>query len=148
MLYERGKNFLNPKSKHPGILPTQYAEYKSLIQSAPEALVKSYGLRPTNETIDRMQKVIEPIFGETKEQYKDRIIKQLESIKNEQIAISSKQLSHGFNVEGGKDSTKTPSSSSKKFNILDPQGKVVARGNADQTAAFLKDHKGYSRKSI
>jgi hypothetical protein len=36
----------------------------------------------------------------------------------------------------------------KMFNILDPQGNVVARGSSENTATFLKDHRGYSRVSI
>jgi hypothetical protein len=77
-------------------LPTKYAEYRSILKAAPEALVKAYGLRPTNETIERMQQVIEPYNGETKEQYKERMVRQLESIKQEQIGISKKNLAEGF----------------------------------------------------
>jgi hypothetical protein len=93
---QRGWNALVPSKA--GSLPTQYAKFHSLLQSAPEALVKSYGLRPTNETIERMQKVIEPYFGETKEQYKSRILDQLRAIREEQIAVSKKQLSQGFDL--------------------------------------------------
>lgn len=97
--FQRGWNLVFPNKA--GKLPTQYAQFNSLLQSAPEALVKSYGLRPTNETIDRMQKVIEPYMGETKDQYKARILSQLEALRTEQIGVSQQQLSQGFNLGGG-----------------------------------------------
>lgn len=98
--YQAISNMLSPDEQKK--LPTQYARYKSLIKSAPEALVKAYGLNPTNETIDRMEKIIEPFYGETKDQYKNRILQTLESIKNEQIATQQKNLSRGFEVEKGR----------------------------------------------
>lgn len=91
---QRAWNLLFPD--HAGDLPGKYARFQSTLQSAPEALVKAYGLRPTNETIERMQKVIEPYLGETKDQYKSRIKDQLKQIHDEQIMISSEQLSQGF----------------------------------------------------
>jgi hypothetical protein len=100
--WERVKNLLNPDAKHQGKLPAQYAKFNSILQSAPEALVKSYGLRPTDETIKRMQKVIEPYSGETKEQYKTRMLDQLESLRNEQIAVSEENLGGGFELGGNK----------------------------------------------
>jgi len=96
--YERMKNLFFPDSKNPGKLPTQYAKLQSTLQSAPEALVKAYGLRPTNETIERMQKVIEPYPGETGTQYQQRILDELQSIYNEQISVSQNQIAQGFNV--------------------------------------------------
>lgn len=97
---ERLSNLVDPTGQRQ--LPAKYAEYRAILKAAPEALVKSYGLRPTNETIHRMEQIIEPYFGETKEQYKTRIARQLESIKEEQIGISKKQLSEGFKL--GKES--------------------------------------------
>lgn len=116
--FQRGWNLVFPNKA--GKLPTQYAQFNSLLQSAPEALVKSYGLRPTNETIDRMQKVIEPYMGETKEQYKARILNQLEALRTEQIGVSQQQLSQGFNLGGGQQSApslpiETPVKSSSKI---------------------------------
>lgn len=101
---ERLSNLVDPTGQRQ--LPAKYAEYRSILKAAPEALVKSYGLRPTNETIHRMEQIIEPYFGETKEQYKTRIAKQLESIKEEQIGISKKQLSEGFKL--GKEEKQSP----------------------------------------
>lgn len=112
---ERFKNALNPASKNPGKLPTQYAKFNSLIQSAPESLVKSYGLRPTNETIERMQKVIEPYFGETPDQYKQRILKQLQSLKEEQGGVSKKTISQGFNLNENSPSSKVSTVNKKSW---------------------------------
>jgi hypothetical protein len=36
----------------------------------------------------------------------------------------------------------------RMFNIISPDGKVVARGTEEQTVKFLKDHRGYSRRAI
>lgn len=121
LLLQRGKNFFQ-YGKEPGKLPTQYAAFKSLIQSAPESLVKAYGLRPTNETIGRMQKIIEPLIGETSDQYKQRLLNQLESLKKEQVGISQKQLSHGFETDNTDEKnfpeTVTENSPSKGAKIL------------------------------
>jgi hypothetical protein len=112
--FQRGWNLLVPS--HPGKLPTQYADFQSILKSSPEALVKAYGLNPTNETIERMQKVIEPYMGETQDQYKNRILNQLEDIRQEQVNVTSKQLSEGFPVdsEENKKSKKTVTTKSEE----------------------------------
>lgn len=141
MNFERVKNFF--KLGKEGKLPSQYAKFKSLIQSAPEALVKAYGLRPTNETIERMQKVIEPYYGETKDDYKLRILNTLQSIKDEQIGVSKEQLSQGFTVGETKP---TQERNKVVWKVFDPQGKLVATGPEEAVNNFLKDHKGYYRE--
>lgn len=81
-----------------GDLPTKYAKFQSDLAAAPEALVKSYGLNPTNETIERMARVIEPYNGETGEQYKARILGTLENIRQEQIGVGEQQLAQGISI--------------------------------------------------
>lgn len=93
--YQRGKNYaFGGKSE----LPSQYANFQSELKAAPESLVKAYGLNPTNETIERMASVIEPLRGETAETYKQRILTTLDNIKNEQEKQPEGQLYGGINV--------------------------------------------------
>ncbi|MDD5211908.1 MAG: hypothetical protein PHV62_05795 [Sulfuricurvum sp.] len=93
--FQRGKNYIFGGNEK---LPTGYAKFQSDLKAAPEALVKSYGLNPTNETIERMANVIEPYRGETADQYKQRILGTLENIKDEQIKIGQSQLYGGIKV--------------------------------------------------
>lgn len=102
-LYQRVKNYaFGGKSD----IPTKYAEFKANLKAAPEALVKSYGLNPTNETIERMADVIEPSIGETGDQYKNRILTTLEQIKQEQIKLGQSQLYGGIKVSPDGNDTK------------------------------------------
>lgn len=98
----RGINYLTPNlsQNFPNIskLPTQYAKFLSVLKSVPEALVKAYGLNPTNETIDRMEQVVIPYQGEKKEQYKARILNTLEEIKKEQGGVSQENIGYGFPI--------------------------------------------------
>lgn len=105
---EQGWNYLFPH--HAGLLPTKYADFQSTLKAAPEALVKAYGLSPTNETIQRMQEVIEPVVGETGPQYKERILRSLENLQNEQVGVSQSQLSGGFELPSGKKAADASSS--------------------------------------
>ena len=89
-----GNYFLNKS----GDLPTKYAKFQSELKAAPEALVKSYGLNPTNETIQRMADVIEPVIGETGTQYKQRILGTLQDLEDEQIKLAQHQLGYGINL--------------------------------------------------
>jgi len=119
---------LDPET--PGELPTQYARARALIASAPEALVKAYGLRPTNETIERMQNVIEPSYGETGEQYSERIKNTLNKLYSEQIGISENQLASGFKLnekhknENVQENVKMKCSKSKPIPNGVPESKV------------------------
>lgn len=90
-----------------GEKPSQYANYKSIVAAAPEALVKAYGLRPTNETINRMQRVIEPHLGENPDSYHDRVLNELQKIQNEQIGISKQNLYSGFSTAPQKSVSET-----------------------------------------
>ncbi len=112
---DRVLNLVDPAGQRK--LPAQYAKYQSILKAAPEALVKSYGLRPTNETIHRMQQIIEPYTGETKEQYKERILDQLKAIQEEQVAIPSRQLERGFEL-----------SKNRKEENISPGAKNLAKG--------------------
>jgi len=89
-------NFVHPSSEYK--LPTQHAKFQSLLKSAPESLLKAYGLNVSDETIKRMQDVIEPQRGETGNQYKARILDQINSIYRDQVGESQKQISQGFDL--------------------------------------------------
>lgn len=79
-------------------LSSKYAKAKATTLTAPESLVKAYGLNATNETLERLEKVIEPQWGESKESYKNRIMQQLAEIKNEQVEQSKQMLGGGINL--------------------------------------------------
>lgn len=104
-------NFVHPSSGYK--LPTQYAKFQSLLASSPESLLKAYGLNVTDETIKRMQSVIEPHRGETGEQYKQRILDQIDSIYRDQVDEAQRQISQGFDVSK-KSSAKNNSSEPSK----------------------------------
>lgn len=89
-------------------LPSRYAKAMATTKTAPEALVKAYGINPTNETLNRLQEVIEPLVGENKEGYTHRIQQELAEIKQEQEALSAKALSSGFNVTPGQNQEQQP----------------------------------------
>lgn len=77
-------------------LASQYAEAEATVKTAPEALVKAYGLRPTNETLSRLEKAVVPIWGESADTYKDRMFRTLEQLRTEQGAPSKEALQSGF----------------------------------------------------
>lgn len=150
---QRGWNLVFPNKA--GDLPTKYAEFQSLLQSAPEALVKSYGLRPTNETIERMQKVIEPYVGETKEQYKNRIVNQLESLRREQVGVSQQQLGAGFPINDNNPTAQAlqNSPSAQQEGIaevnLNPQAKNTQPGvPTEDDIAFTAKKYGMTTKEV
>jgi hypothetical protein len=82
-------------------LPSKYAAAKAETETAPEALLKAYGLRATNESLDRLQRAIEPMYGENTEGYKTRIKNLLEHIRTEQEEPTKQALAQGYNVSGG-----------------------------------------------
>ncbi len=84
-------------------LPSKYAKAMATTKTAPEALVKAYGINPTNETLSRLQETIEPLMGENKEGYTRRIQQVLSEMKSEQESLSQKALSSGFNVTPGQE---------------------------------------------
>ena len=108
MQYQRLGNFFLNKND---TLPTGYAKFQSDLKAAPEALVKSYGLNPTNETIERMAQVIEPYAGETGPQYSQRILDTLDHIKQEQESIGLSQLYGGIKVNPDSQSRQQQASS-------------------------------------
>lgn len=77
-------------------LASQYAKAKATMKTAPEALVKAYGLNPTNETLDRLESAVEPMWGESPETYKQRILQTIYELKTEQEAPSKEALQQGF----------------------------------------------------
>lgn len=78
-------------------LPDQYAQGQQDLKLAPESMLKGYGLNVTNESLQTMEKALEPIRGETKNGYEKRLQKTLSSIsENQQQAMNAQ--SQGMNV--------------------------------------------------
>lgn len=97
-------------------LPSQYAKAKSTTLTAPEALIKAYGLNATNETLDRLQQAIEPLVGENKSGYKTRIKNILEEIRQDQMAQSQQALGGGFNIPAPQANVQ-PKQPSNQYNV-------------------------------
>lgn len=78
-------------------LPDQYAQGQQDLKLAPESLLKGYGLNVTNESLQTMEKALEPVRGETQKGYEARMHRTLDQIqKNQEQAMSAQ--SQGFDV--------------------------------------------------
>lgn len=141
-------------------LPSKYAKAKSTTLTAPEALIKAYGLNATNETLERLQKAIEPLLGENKEGYKERVKNTLEEIRQEQAGLSQQSLSGGFSIPSSQkteNATQTPAIQQPQSNInesdkyqgqmrvqvLKPDGTIIVlpENGAKQLVKDHPDHK-------
>jgi hypothetical protein len=96
---DQAENYLMGSDKK---LPSDYAKFQADLKAAPESLLKTYGLRATNETIEQMKGVIEPRIGESGEGYKNRILGTLKEIQTEQQEPAQKALSEGIDVTAKK----------------------------------------------
>lgn len=104
---------VNPSPQNAAKLPTQHAEFQSLLETAPESLLKTYGLKVSEYALTAMKESIKPKFGETGIQYEQRILNQLQRLKDEQVGTSNEVLSRGFTVEkGNKQAAKSASQES------------------------------------
>lgn len=76
-------------------LPNQYAQGQSALQTAPESLIRAWGLNVTNDALDMMRKAVEPQFGESEKGYQSRIVDTLGELQKMQTQ-SEQQLSTGI----------------------------------------------------
>lgn len=118
LAWEQVANFFNPNYK--GKLPTQYAEFQASLAKIPESLLKAYGLRATDHTINEMKKIIQPVRGETENDYYNRMVRQMDELRNEQIKIPAQNLARGFNIDSNASNQKpvesgSPVSPDKQF---------------------------------
>lgn len=87
---------INPDSS----LMKQYGEARATTNTAPEALVKAFGLNPTHYALSELKEVIEPYFGDTQESYSGRIMDTLHQLRDEQAKESQKALLYGYQLPG------------------------------------------------
>lgn len=79
-------------------LPTLKARAESDIATAPEQLIRIYGLRPGKNTTQELSKIIEPGDGETGDQYTQRLMEKISQMQDEEGAPYKQQLNSGFDV--------------------------------------------------
>jgi len=77
-------------------LPSAYAKAQSTTKFIPESLVKSFGLRPTVHAMSMLQEAIEPLLGESRDGYKNRIMQTLQELRTEQNQPTEQVLTGGF----------------------------------------------------
>ncbi len=95
---------------------SKYAKAQATLKATPEAMIKAYGLNSTNETLERLQDIIAPQWGENKEGYKNRLRQQISELKSEQVSPSEQALSSGYNIPNV---SSTPSQASQAPNNQD-----------------------------
>lgn len=81
-------------------LPNQYAQGQQALQTAPESLLRSWGLNVTNESLQRMEDAVKPIFGESPTGYQNRIVNTLSELQDMQKQ-AQQQLSQGIPLDSG-----------------------------------------------
>ncbi len=82
-------------------LPNQYAEAMSALETAPEGLLKGWGLNVTDDSLKSMRKAVEPVFGESPAGYQARIVNTLQQLKENQEQAADR-LSSGTNLNAVK----------------------------------------------
>lgn len=78
-------------------VPSEYASGLADLKVAPEGLLRGFGLPVTNESLARMEKAVEPQFGESADGYKNRIIETLKQLQRDQ-AQAKNRLQSGTNI--------------------------------------------------
>jgi hypothetical protein len=98
-------------------LPSKYAEGVAKLESAPEALIKTFGLQSTDQAVDMMKATIKPKDGESPAGYKARVLRALQELKlfEEQ---SKDRLANGITVKEGNQSITQPAAQSPKSDPL------------------------------
>jgi hypothetical protein len=79
-------------------LPTLKARADSDLATAPEQLIRIYGLRPGKNTTQELSKIIEPAEGETGDQYTQRLMEKIGQMQQEEGAPYKQQLGQGFDL--------------------------------------------------
>lgn len=77
--------------------PNDYAIGQEALKVAPESLIRAFGLRVTNEALQRMEDAVKPVFGETPDAYKARITNTLAQLQENQTQAQGR-LRSGMNV--------------------------------------------------
>ena len=78
--------------------PNDYAIGQEVLKVAPESLIRAFGLRVTNEALQRMEDAVKPVFGETPDAYKARITNTLAQLQENQTQAQGR-LRSGMNVD-------------------------------------------------
>lgn len=80
-------------------LPSVYAAGQGDLATAPEGLLRAYGLRVSHEALELMKSKIKPYPGESGQQYGQRILNTLQELKQQQEQAAS-QLRGGIPLQG------------------------------------------------
>lgn len=78
--------------------PSMYATGQSALQTAPESLLKAWGLNVTNESQEAMRKSVQPIFGESAQGYTQRVLHTLMQLQENQRQAKNR-LKSGTNLD-------------------------------------------------
>lgn len=77
--------------------PSELAGGKAAIKEASEGMLKSFGLNATGENRRAMEHILQPMFGESEEGYRDRVSEQAQRyVENKKYAASS--LRRGISI--------------------------------------------------
>ncbi len=104
------------KHGYAGTLPTTKAARDAELSKAPEALLRAWGLNVTDNSIAAMKDSVKPIFGETAQQYNDRIVETLKNLQNEEVAPAKERLAQGYTLN--KQSNKPSEGANKLANEI------------------------------
>lgn len=89
--WSRARNYVFGADTKPA---NDYAVGQAALQTAPESLLRGWNLNVTNESLERMQKAVEPVFGESQVGYQKRIVGTLKQLQDMQ-AQAQQQLLQG-----------------------------------------------------
>jgi len=112
-------------------LPTLQGRAQSDMATAPEQLIRIFGLRPSVHAHEELAKAIIPVSGETGEQYTQRLMEKGNQLQQEEGIPYKQQLSQGFTVSGNQSApSNQPASTSNQSakNESDLEGKMPPPG--------------------
>jgi hypothetical protein len=117
-------------------LPSELAAGHAALESAPEALLKAFGLNTTDQALTMMRKTVEPAKGESANGYKERVLEQLKEIKMFQDQ-SKNRLANGISLKTSNDpqtAHQQSAQASGQVMIKTPDGRVMSMpaGNVEQ----------------
>ncbi len=124
-------------------LPSKLAEGKAALESAPEALLKAFGLNVTDQSMQMMQATVKPVQGESAEGYKHRIVEQLKEIKMFEDQ-SKGRLASGITLkEGNQPQTQQAAPQYTEQQLQTMAQQAIARGaNPEQVKARMQQLRG------
>jgi hypothetical protein len=140
----RALNYLSPSlanSFAPGwaALPGQYAAGHQALRTAPEALLRAWGLPVTNESLERMEDAVEPVFGETKQQYQQRLTDTMTQLQ-QNADQSAGRLKAGTTVSN-QSTSPANSNKSQTVRVQTPDGKTWDIPQSNLNAAIKRGAK-------